>query len=56
MQLQRYQKKLSGLIADRIDIHIQVPHQTYDILTSDKVGARDIAPLDERSTPCYHIG
>jgi len=38
MQLQRYQKKLSGPIADRIDIHIQVPHQTYDILTSDKVG------------------
>ena len=38
MQLQRYQKKLSGPIADRIDIHIQVPHQTYEILASKHVG------------------
>lgn len=35
-QIQKYQKKLSGPIADRIDIHIEVPHQNYDILTSEK--------------------
>lgn len=33
-QIQRYQKKLSGPIADRIDIRIEVPHQNYEILTS----------------------
>ena len=33
-QLQRYRKKLSGPIADRIDIHIEVPHQKYEVLTS----------------------
>lgn len=33
-QLQRYRKKLSGPIADRIDIHIEVPHQKYETLTS----------------------
>ena len=37
-QIQKYQKKLSGPIADRIDIHIEVPHQSYDILTSEKSG------------------
>jgi len=36
-QLQRYRKKLSGPIADRIDIHIEVPHQKYKILTSTRV-------------------
>ena len=36
-QLQRYRKKLSGPIADRIDIHIEVPHQKYDVLTSSKL-------------------
>jgi len=34
-QLQRYRKKLSGPIQDRIDIHIEVPHQKYEVLTSD---------------------
>jgi len=37
-QLQRYRKKLSGPIADRIDIHIEVPHQKYEVLTSGKLG------------------
>jgi len=36
-QIQRYQKKLSGPVADRIDIHIEVPHQNYDILTSEQL-------------------
>jgi magnesium chelatase family protein len=37
-QLARYRRKLSGPIADRIDIHIEVPHQSYEILTSKKSG------------------
>jgi magnesium chelatase family protein len=37
-QLERYRKKLSGPIADRIDIHIEVPHQKYEVLTSGKIG------------------
>ncbi|MFY9457536.1 MAG: YifB family Mg chelatase-like AAA ATPase, partial [Candidatus Spechtbacterales bacterium] len=36
-QLQRYRKKLSGPLADRIDIHIEVPHQKYAVLTSGKL-------------------
>ncbi len=36
-QLQRYRKKLSGPIADRIDIHIEVPHQKYEVLTSARL-------------------
>lgn len=36
-QLQRYRRKLSGPIADRIDIHIEVPHQKYEILISHKL-------------------
>ncbi|MBI1888328.1 MAG: YifB family Mg chelatase-like AAA ATPase [Candidatus Spechtbacteria bacterium] len=34
LQLQRYRKKLSGPIVDRIDIKIDVPHQKYATLTS----------------------
>ena len=42
-QLARYRRKLSGPIADRIDIHIEVPHQSYDILTSQKTGESSAA-------------
>ena len=36
-QISRYQKKISGPILDRIDIHIEVPRQKYDKLSTQKV-------------------
>lgn len=36
-QISRYQKKVSGPILDRIDLHIEVPRQKYDKLSSDVV-------------------
>ncbi len=36
-QIVRYQKKVSGPILDRIDIHMEVPRLKYDKLASDKV-------------------
>ncbi len=37
-EMSRYRKKLSGPLADRIDIHIEVPHQKYEILTAENSG------------------
>jgi magnesium chelatase family protein len=37
-QMARYRKKLSGPLADRIDIHIEVPHQKYEVLTAQNSG------------------
>ncbi len=34
----RYQKRLSGPLLDRIDIHIDVPRVEYDKLTDDRLG------------------
>ncbi|MFQ6016171.1 MAG: YifB family Mg chelatase-like AAA ATPase [Anaerolineae bacterium] len=34
----RYQKRLSGPLLDRIDIHIEVPRVDYDKLSSDRLG------------------
>ncbi|MBP8252306.1 MAG: YifB family Mg chelatase-like AAA ATPase [Herpetosiphon sp.] len=34
----RYQKRLSGPLLDRIDIHVEVPRIAYDKLASDRVG------------------
>lgn len=36
-QIMRYQKKVSGPILDRIDIHIEVPRVKYEKLASEKV-------------------
>lgn len=35
-ELQRYRRKLSGPIRDRIDMQIEIPHQRYAVLTSGK--------------------
>jgi len=34
----KYQKRISGPLLDRIDIHIEVPRVDYDKLSSDRVG------------------
>ena len=50
--LQRYRRKLSGPIADRIDIHAEVPHQQYDVLTSKISGesSEDIRKRVEKAS------
>jgi magnesium chelatase family protein len=37
-QVTRYQKRISGPLLDRIDIHIEVPRVDYDKLTDDRLG------------------
>jgi len=34
----KYQKRISGPLLDRIDIHIEVPRVDYDKLSSERVG------------------
>jgi len=34
----KYQKRISGPILDRIDIHIEVPRVDYEKLSGDRVG------------------
>ncbi|MBI2462953.1 MAG: YifB family Mg chelatase-like AAA ATPase [Candidatus Spechtbacteria bacterium] len=41
-QIMMYQRKLSGPIADRIDIHVWVPSQTYEVLSSTILGESTI--------------
>ncbi len=36
----RYQKRISGPLLDRIDIHIQVPRVDYDRLAGDRLGEK----------------
>ena len=35
----KYQKRISGPLLDRIDIHIEVPRVEYDKLSEDRLGA-----------------
>jgi magnesium chelatase family protein len=34
----RYQKRISGPLLDRIDIHVEVPRVDFDKLTDDRIG------------------
>jgi magnesium chelatase family protein len=34
----KYQKRISGLLLDRIDIHIEVPRVDYEKLSGDRLG------------------
>lgn len=34
----KYQKRISGPLLDRIDIHVQVPRMDYEKLSSDRLG------------------
>jgi len=36
----KYQKRISGPLLDRIDIHIVVPHVDYEKLSGDRLGER----------------
>jgi magnesium chelatase family protein len=36
----RYQKRISGPLLDRIDIHVTVPRVEYEKLTGDRLGER----------------
>jgi hypothetical protein len=36
----KYQKRISGAILDRIDIHIEIPRVDYEKLSGDRVGRR----------------
>jgi len=36
--VQRYQKRISGPLIDRFDIHIEVPRVDYEKLTSGRLG------------------
>ena len=39
----RYQKRISGPLLDRIDIHIEVPRVEYDKLADDRLGEQSSA-------------
>jgi magnesium chelatase family protein len=39
-QVLRYQKRISGPLLDRIDIHIQVPRVDYEKLSGDRLGEK----------------
>lgn len=45
--IQRYQKKISGPLLDRIDIHVEVPRVEYEKLSSTRVGVTS-AEIRER--------
>ncbi|GAH28448.1 unnamed protein product [marine sediment metagenome] len=36
-QINRYQRKISGPILDRIDLYVEVPHIKYEKLTDEKI-------------------
>lgn len=48
-QIQRYQKKISGPLLDRIDIHVEVPRVEYEKLAARRTGESSAA-IQERVT------
>ena len=44
----KYQKRISGPLLDRIDIHIEVPRVDYDKLSSDRLGEESSAKIRAR--------
>jgi len=52
--IQRYQKRISGPLLDRIDIHIEVPRVEYEKL-ADKRGGETSAAIRERVTAARKI-
>src|SRR5574340_833899 len=50
----RYQKRISGPLLDRIDIHIEVPRVDYEKLAGDRLGCgRDLTYFDEEAKARY---
>src|SRR3989304_451069 len=49
--ISRYQKRLSGPLLDRIDIHVEVPRVAYEKLTDDRLGEPSSAPRARVETP-----
>ena len=47
VQIRRYQRKISGPLLDRIDLHVEVPQVKYEKLASKKV-AEDSASIRRR--------
>src|SRR5688500_17488544 len=41
--IQRYQKRISGPLLDRIDIHIEVPRVEYEKLSDQRLGETSLA-------------
>ena len=48
MAIARYQKKISGPLIDRIDIHVEVPRVDYEKLTCNaKMGPTEVCEFCE---------
>ena len=55
----KYQKRISGLMVDRIDIHIEVPGADYEKLRSDRLGessAADVGGERKTAVPFREVG
>jgi magnesium chelatase family protein len=52
--IQRYQKRISGPLLDRIDIHIEVPRVEYEKL-AEKRGGESSATVRERVTAARRV-
>jgi magnesium chelatase family protein len=48
----KYQKRISGPLLDRIDIHIEVPRVEYDKLSEDRLGEPSSAIQDRVEAAC----
>ncbi len=50
-QVMRYQNRISGLLLDRIDIHVEVPRVDYEKLSSDRMGEPSAKIRERASNP-----